>query len=68
MPLPGLSRVLRGILAASCASACFLTFVWPFAVSADPADAAFRTLAIGTFLVLLASIATLAFLRLRRAA
>jgi hypothetical protein len=63
-----LTGVLRAILAASCAFACFLAFVWPFAVSADPADAAFRTLAIGTFVVLLGSIAALAFLRLRRAA
>lgn len=63
-----LTAVLRWILAASAASACLLTFVWPFAVSADPADATFRTLAIGTFVVFLASIATLAFLRLRRAA
>jgi hypothetical protein len=62
------SRALRGILAASAAFACFLTFAWPYAVSADPADPTFRTLAIGTFVVLLASIAALAFLRLRRAA
>ena len=62
------TRVLRWILAAATATACLLTFVWPFAVSADPADATFRTLAIGTFIALLASIAALAFLRLRRAA
>ena len=63
-----LTRVLRWILAVASASACVLTFVWPFAVSADPADAIFRTLAIGTFVTFLASIAALAFLRLRRAA
>ena len=62
-----LTRVLRWILALASASACLLTFVWPFAVSADPADATFRTLAIGTFITLLASIAVLALLRLRRA-
>lgn len=63
-----LTRVLRWILAVAAASACLLTFVWPFAVSADPANATFRMLAMGTFVVLLASIATLALLRLRRAA
>jgi len=62
------SRALRWVLAASSAAACLLTFVWPFAVSADPADATFRMLAIGTFVALIASIAALAFLRLRRAA
>jgi hypothetical protein len=44
-----------------------LTLVWPFVVSADPADSTFRALAIGTFVALLGSIAALAFLRLRRA-
>jgi hypothetical protein len=60
--------VLRWVLAASVAFACFLTFVWPYVLSADPSDSTFRTLAIATFVVLLASIAALAFLRLRRAA
>jgi hypothetical protein len=60
-------RLLRWILAASVVSACLLTFVWPFAVSADPADPTFRPLAIGTFIVLLAAVVLLAFLRLRRA-
>ena len=58
--------MLRGILAAGVASACVLTFVWPFAVSSEPGDPTFRTLAIGTFIALLGSIAVLAYLRLRR--
>jgi hypothetical protein len=64
----GTLRLLRWTLAASTASACVLTFVWPFAVSADPGDPTFRLLAIGTFVALLASIAGLAILRLRRLA
>jgi hypothetical protein len=62
-----LQAFLRGILAASAASACALTFVWPFAVSADPADPAFRTVAIATFVAFLFSLVALAALRLRRA-
>jgi len=61
-------RLLRWLLTAAAASACLLTFVWPFAVSADPGDPTFRVLAIGTFIALLASIAGLAFLRLRGSA
>ena len=61
-----LQAFLRGILAASVAAACALTFVWPFAVSADPADPAFRTLAIGTFVTFLVSLAALAASRVRR--
>ena len=57
---------LRGVLAASVAGACALTFVWPFAVSADPADPAFRTLAIGTFVAFLVSLVAGAALQLRR--
>jgi len=60
--------LLHWILAVATAFACFLTFAWPFVVSADPADARFRVLAICAFVVILASIAALAFLRLRRAA
>ena len=58
-------RLLRWILVAATAVACLLTFVWPFTVSADPGDSAFRLLAIATFIALLASIVALAFLRLR---
>jgi hypothetical protein len=61
----GSTRLLRWILAAAAVSASLLTFVWPFAVSADPGDATFRVLAIGTFIGLLASIGALALLRLR---
>jgi hypothetical protein len=57
--------ILRWILAAAVVAACLLTFVWPFAVSSDPADATFRVLAIGTFIALLASIGALGLLRLR---
>ena len=59
------ARLLRWILVAAAAAACLLTFVWPFTVSADPGDPAFRVLAIATFIALLSSIAALAFLRLR---
>lgn len=59
------ARLLRWILAAAAAAACLLTFVWPFTVSADPGDPAFRVLAVATFIALLASIAALAFIRLR---
>jgi len=45
-----------------------LTFAWPFAVSADPGNPTFRVLAVGTFIALLASIASLAIIRLRRPA
>ena len=62
-----LQAFLRGVLAASVVGACALTFVWPFAVSADPADPAFRVLATGTLLAFLVSLAALSALRLRRA-
>lgn len=64
-PVTGLARLLRWILAVTAAAACLLTFVWPFAVSADPGDPRFRMLAIATFIALLASIAALALIRLR---
>ena len=60
-----LQVLVRGILAASVVGACALTFVWPFAVSADPADPAFRSLAIGTFVAFLVSLVAGAALRLR---
>lgn len=60
-----MKQVAGGVLAASVASACLLTFVWPFAVSADPADPTFRLLAIGTLASFLASIVALVLQRLR---
>lgn len=63
-----MARLLRWVLAASAASACLLTFVWPFLVSADPGNPTFRVVAIGTFIALLASVAGLAFVRLRDSA
>ena len=62
-----MTRLLRWVLAASVASACLLTFFWPFAVSADPGDPVFRILAIGTLVAFLVSLAALSALRLRRA-
>ena len=59
------AQMLRWILIAAAIAACLLTFVWPFTVSPDPGDPAFRVLAIATFIALLASITALAFLRLR---
>lgn len=61
--LPALARWLLGL---SVAAIVALTFVWPFAVSPDPADPCFRIAAIATFLVFLGSLAALVVARLRR--
>ena len=60
-----MTALLHWTLVAVTVAACALTFVWPFAVSADPGDPVFRVLAIATFIALLASIAALAVARLR---
>jgi hypothetical protein len=50
----------------STAAICGLTFVWPFAVSADPDQPAFKYLAIGVLLVFLLSMLVLLACRARR--
>ena len=53
----GVPRLMQAVLAASVAAMCLLTFVWPLAVSADPADSAFQVAAIATFTVFLVALA-----------
>ena len=57
----------RWLLSGSVAVILFLTFVWPFALSADPADPQFRIAAIAAFVAFLGAVASLAVARLKRA-
>ena len=58
-----MNRVLvgcaRGALWVSVAAICLLTFAWPFIVSADPGQPAFKTGAISALLVFLLSMLVL---------
>jgi hypothetical protein len=54
------------LLSGSVATILFLTFVWPFLISSDPADARFRIAAIAAFVVFLFTVAALAVVRLKR--
>lgn len=56
----------RTILWASVAAICVLTFVWPFAVSPDPAHPVFKVAAIATFAAFLVSLAVLLACKPRR--
>ena len=60
-----LTVLARWVLGLSVAAILFLTFVWPFAVSADPADGRFRIAAVATFVAFLGAIVLLAVERLR---
>ena len=62
-----LSTFARWLLIAATASILLLTFVWPFAISADPADPRFRVAAIAVFVFFLAAVTILAVARLKRA-
>jgi hypothetical protein len=53
------------LLETSVATICALTFVWPFAVSADPAQAEFRAFAIAAWIGFLAALVLLLACRVR---
>ena len=55
----------RGLLLGAVLVILVLTFVWPFAVGADPASAGFRVIAIAAFVVFLTAVGVLAAGRLR---
>lgn len=57
-------RLMQAILGASVLATLLLTFVWPMAVSADPAHAGFKTAAIVTFVVFFVALAVLLAVRL----
>jgi membrane protease YdiL (CAAX protease family) len=58
--------VLRWVFWFTIVAMCALTFVWPFTVSADPANPAFKVAAIATLLAFLVSLAALLTAGLRR--
>ena len=60
-----IGRVLRAVLWGSTAASVFLAFVWPIAVSADPAGDAFRMFAVGTLVAFLLSLAAVVALGAR---
>ncbi len=61
--MPALARWLLGI---SVAAIVALTFIWPYALSPDPADPRFRVAAIAAFVAFLGSVLALAVARLRK--
>lgn len=61
-----LLRFVRVVFGASVAATLLLTFVWPLAVSSDPAHAGFKFAAIATFGVFFLSLAVLLAVRLAR--
>ena len=61
-----LLRFVQGVLGASVAAMLLLTFVWPVAVSSDPAHAGFKIAAIATFAVFFLALAVLLAARLAR--
>ena len=54
-----LQRLLEGALWASVVTMLYLTFAWPFLHSSDPADAAFKPVAIAAFAAFFLSLAAL---------
>lgn len=54
-----LARFARGALWCSVVLICVLTFAWPFVVSRDPAQPAFKIVAIGVLLLFLLSMLVL---------
>lgn len=60
------TSLARWLLTLSVVAILALTFVWPFAVSPDPADPRFEIAAIAAFALFLGSVAALAAARLRR--
>jgi hypothetical protein len=61
-----LLRIVQAVFGASVAATLLLTFVWPLAVSSDPAHAGFKIAAIATFAVFFLSLAVLLAARLAR--
>ena len=57
---------MKALLGLSSAAIVGLTFVWPFAVSREPEQPAFKIAAVATLLVFLASILWLLASRVRR--
>ena len=51
-----LATLARWVLAGSIAVICALTFVWPFAVSADPSHPAFRAAALTALISFLSAL------------
>lgn len=60
------ARCLRASVGLSAAAGVLLAFAWPLAVSRDPADPAFKAIAIATLMVFLASLSALVVARARR--
>ena len=60
------ATLARTVLAASILAMCLLTFVWPFAVSPDPADPIYRIAAISAFFAFLVWLAALLACKARR--
>ena len=56
---PLLASCARGALSGSVVSICVLTFVWPFIVSPDPSQPAFKIGAIAVLLLFLLSMLVL---------
>ena len=52
-------RAARAVLWLSIAAMCTLTFVWPFAVSAEPDQPAFKAAAIASLLLFLGALLAL---------
>ena len=59
-----LTACARGVLWICVAAICVLTFVWPFAVSTDPAQPAFKIVAIAVLLLFFAAMLVLLAQRL----
>jgi len=56
---PVLANCARSALWGSVVAICVLTFVWPFVVSPDPAQPAFRIVAIAVLMLFLLSMLVL---------
>jgi len=59
-------RIAQALFRVSVAATLLLTFIWPVAVSADPAHAGFKFAAIVTFAVFFIALAVLLAARLVR--
>lgn len=60
------TRIPAFVLRLSVASCVFLAFGWPFLVTSDPADGAFRVVAVGSLMAFLASLAAVILLKAAR--
>ena len=62
----GPPALARWLLRFSVVAIVALTFVWPFALSPDPADPRFRIAAMAAFVLFFGSVTVLAVARLRQ--